>query len=177
MGLATALIIALLGPRSGGSANPARQLGPALMSGNTTHLWIYLLAPVTRRARRRRHLAHARRAHPPGGVSAMPFAPLPTHTPTAQPQPRAAMHGVAVSGRCDRQADHAWPGPSGSSVRRAGWGCRQRLRSGEMGSPRTAVPMSSPVRAGTCRPVSLREGLPGRAEAGVVDGHGGASVT
>ncbi|MER5370531.1 aquaporin [Streptomyces sp. NPDC002722] len=46
MGLATALIIALLGPRSGGSANPARQLGPALMSGNTTHLWIYLLAPV-----------------------------------------------------------------------------------------------------------------------------------
>ncbi|RPK61136.1 MULTISPECIES: aquaporin [unclassified Streptomyces] len=46
MGLATALIIALLGPRSGGSANPARQLGPALTSGNTTHLWIYPLAPV-----------------------------------------------------------------------------------------------------------------------------------
>ncbi|MFI8817707.1 MULTISPECIES: MIP/aquaporin family protein [unclassified Streptomyces] len=46
VGLATALIIALLGPRSGGSANPARQLGPALLSGNTTHLWIYLLAPV-----------------------------------------------------------------------------------------------------------------------------------
>lgn len=43
-------------------------------------------------------------------------------------------------------------------------------------NPRTAVPMS-PVRAGTCRPVSLREGLSGRAEAGVVDGHGGASVT
>lgn len=64
----------------------------------------------------------------------------------------------------------------GSSVRPAGRGCRQRLRSGEMGSPRTALPMS-PVRAGTCRPVSLREGLPGRAEAGVVDGHGGAPVT
>ncbi|MFJ8856040.1 MIP/aquaporin family protein [Streptomyces sp. NPDC102437] len=46
VGLATALIIASLGPRSGGSANPARQLGPALLSGNTTHLWIYLLAPV-----------------------------------------------------------------------------------------------------------------------------------
>ncbi|MFF1916759.1 MIP/aquaporin family protein [Streptomyces sp. NPDC058239] len=46
VGLATALIIALLGPRSGGSANPVRQLGPALLSGNTTHLWIYLLAPV-----------------------------------------------------------------------------------------------------------------------------------
>ncbi|MFD7624107.1 MIP/aquaporin family protein [Streptomyces sp. NPDC059802] len=46
VGLATALIIALLGPRSGGSANPARQFGPALLSGNTTHLWIYLLAPL-----------------------------------------------------------------------------------------------------------------------------------
>ncbi|MBD0676688.1 MIP/aquaporin family protein [Streptomyces sp. CBMA156] len=46
VGLATALIIASLGPRSGGSANPARQFGPALLSGNTTDLWIYLLAPV-----------------------------------------------------------------------------------------------------------------------------------
>ncbi|MFJ6622015.1 aquaporin [Kitasatospora sp. NPDC091335] len=33
-------------PRSGGSANPARQFGPALLSGNTTELWIHLLAPV-----------------------------------------------------------------------------------------------------------------------------------
>ncbi|MFE2936706.1 aquaporin [Streptomyces sp. NPDC059278] len=46
MGLATALIIALLGPCSGGSANPARQLGLALLSGSTAHLWIFLLAPV-----------------------------------------------------------------------------------------------------------------------------------
>ncbi|GCD95854.1 glycerol uptake facilitator protein [Embleya hyalina] len=46
VGLATALIIASLGSRSGGSANPARQFGPALLSGNTTHLWIYLFAPV-----------------------------------------------------------------------------------------------------------------------------------
>ncbi|GAA1392233.1 hypothetical protein GCM10009639_23370 [Kitasatospora putterlickiae] len=46
VGLATALIIASLGTRSGGSANPARQFGPALLSGNTAHLWIYLLAPV-----------------------------------------------------------------------------------------------------------------------------------
>lgn len=38
--------IASLGLRSGGSANPARQFGPALLSGNTTRLWIYLLAPV-----------------------------------------------------------------------------------------------------------------------------------
>ncbi|MFE5767961.1 MIP/aquaporin family protein [Streptomyces sp. NPDC056485] len=39
-------IIAVLGPLSGGAANPARQFGPALMSGTTTGLWIYLLAPA-----------------------------------------------------------------------------------------------------------------------------------
>ncbi|WP_328619078.1 MIP/aquaporin family protein [Streptomyces sp. NBC_00354] len=39
-------IIAVLGPLSGGSANPARQFGPALMSGTTAGLWIYLVAPA-----------------------------------------------------------------------------------------------------------------------------------
>jgi glycerol uptake facilitator-like aquaporin len=39
-------IIALLGPLSGGSANPARQWGPALVSAQGTDLWIYLVAPV-----------------------------------------------------------------------------------------------------------------------------------
>ncbi|MGW1410107.1 aquaporin [Streptomyces sp. NPDC002403] len=46
VGLATAVIIATFGPLSGGSANPARQFGPALLAQDTTHLWIYLLAPV-----------------------------------------------------------------------------------------------------------------------------------
>ncbi|WP_063797188.1 MULTISPECIES: MIP/aquaporin family protein [Streptomyces] len=46
IGLAVALVIALLGPRSGGSANPARQFGPAALTGQTTDLWIYLIAPV-----------------------------------------------------------------------------------------------------------------------------------
>ncbi|WP_223182921.1 MULTISPECIES: aquaporin [unclassified Streptomyces] len=46
VGLATAVIIATLGPLSGGSADPARQFGPALLARDTTHLWIYLLAPV-----------------------------------------------------------------------------------------------------------------------------------
>lgn len=46
IGLFVALVIALLGPRSGGSINPARQFGPAALSGQTADLWIYLVAPV-----------------------------------------------------------------------------------------------------------------------------------
>lgn len=34
------------GPISGASMNPARSLGPALMSGRLMELWIYLIAPV-----------------------------------------------------------------------------------------------------------------------------------
>jgi aquaporin Z len=34
------------GPITGASMNPARSLAPALVSGQTQHLWIYLLAPV-----------------------------------------------------------------------------------------------------------------------------------
>jgi glycerol uptake facilitator protein/aquaporin Z len=46
IGLSVGLVIAFLGPLSGGSINPARQLGPAVLSGQVTDLWIYLIAPV-----------------------------------------------------------------------------------------------------------------------------------
>ena len=34
------------GPISGASMNPARSMAPAIISGHTEHLWIYLSAPV-----------------------------------------------------------------------------------------------------------------------------------
>ncbi|MFJ7328713.1 MIP/aquaporin family protein [Streptomyces cyaneofuscatus] len=46
VGLVTALVISVLGPLSGGSANPARQFGPALLSGEAGQLWVYVAGPV-----------------------------------------------------------------------------------------------------------------------------------
>jgi glycerol uptake facilitator-like aquaporin len=46
VGVLTAIAIALLGTSTGGSLNPARQFGPAAVSGQTHFLWVYLLAPM-----------------------------------------------------------------------------------------------------------------------------------
>jgi glycerol uptake facilitator-like aquaporin len=43
---ATAVIVGVLGPLSGGATNPARQFGPALLSGAHGYLAVYLIAPV-----------------------------------------------------------------------------------------------------------------------------------
>ncbi|XP_071726962.1 probable aquaporin NIP7-1 [Rutidosis leptorrhynchoides] len=44
--VAIALGVLITGPISGGSMNPARSLGPAIVSFNFNGLWIYLTAPV-----------------------------------------------------------------------------------------------------------------------------------
>ena len=35
------------GPLTGASLNPARSLGPAIVSGNLDYIWLYILAPLT----------------------------------------------------------------------------------------------------------------------------------
>ncbi|MFJ5263364.1 aquaporin [Streptomyces sp. NPDC088387] len=46
IGVGVGLSIALLASVSGASINPSRQFGPALLSGVTGELWIYLLVPI-----------------------------------------------------------------------------------------------------------------------------------
>jgi glycerol uptake facilitator-like aquaporin len=46
IGGAIALASLVGGPVSGASLNPARSLGPALVSGQLGSLWIYLTAPL-----------------------------------------------------------------------------------------------------------------------------------
>jgi MIP family channel proteins len=46
IGGTVALEALFAGPISGASMNPARSLAPALFSGQLSHLWIYLIAPI-----------------------------------------------------------------------------------------------------------------------------------
>lgn len=46
VGFLVGLAIVLLGAITGGCANPARQFGPALVSGQWKFLWVYLTAPM-----------------------------------------------------------------------------------------------------------------------------------
>jgi len=46
VGGAIGIAIAVLGTSTGGSVNPARQFGPATLSGQTNFLCVYLLAPM-----------------------------------------------------------------------------------------------------------------------------------
>ncbi|AMV24309.1 Aquaporin Z 2 [Gemmata sp. SH-PL17] len=46
VGAVIALEALFAGPISGASMNPARSLAPALVSGSTEHLWVYIAAPL-----------------------------------------------------------------------------------------------------------------------------------
>lgn len=46
VGMTVMLEAMFAGPITGASMNPARSLAPALASGNLTHLWIYIVAPI-----------------------------------------------------------------------------------------------------------------------------------
>ncbi|KAF8016940.1 hypothetical protein BT93_H2208 [Corymbia citriodora subsp. variegata] len=47
LGIGIALTVVITGPVSGASMNPARSLGPAILSRDFESIWIYITAPVT----------------------------------------------------------------------------------------------------------------------------------
>ena len=46
IGLTVLLMALFAGPICGASMNPARSIAPAVVSGHTEHLWIYIVAPI-----------------------------------------------------------------------------------------------------------------------------------
>ncbi|XMB85888.1 MIP/aquaporin family protein [Mycoplasmatota bacterium WC44] len=46
IGFTIAIGVLIIGPVSGASFNPARSIGPAIISGNLNYLWIYIVGPI-----------------------------------------------------------------------------------------------------------------------------------
>lgn len=85
IGLSVGLVIATLGPLSGGSVNPARQFGPAVLSGQTTDFVSYMVAPVLGAA-----LGAGLRRLPLRRRGRVPTAAAPDAPRVAPPAPRPA---------------------------------------------------------------------------------------
>ncbi|MEV7369100.1 MIP/aquaporin family protein [Streptomyces sp. NPDC004279] len=111
IGLSVGVVIATLGPLSGGSVNPARQLGPAAFSGQTTDLAIYLVGPIIGAvlgAGAHRLLVRARSARTPG-----PSGKRSRHTATAAAmEPSVPTYSRFAPPRLHRQPDHRRRGAS-----------------------------------------------------------------
>lgn len=117
VGLLVGGAIAGLGTFSGGSDNPARQFGPALNSGQTRFLWVYLLAPMLAAAL----AAPARRAiHPARQVTTRRLC-RPTAEPHGQAQPVHRTYRTSPASGGDLDSD----GPD-TRPRRRSRPCRRR---------------------------------------------------
>jgi glycerol uptake facilitator-like aquaporin len=97
VGLLVGGAIAGLGTFSGGSDNPARQFGPALNSGETRFLWVYLLAPMLAAAlaaavRRAIHPARQVTTQRLCGPEARPHSPAQPGHRTSRASWRRAAH-------------------------------------------------------------------------------------
>ncbi|MDP8925493.1 MAG: aquaporin [Actinomycetota bacterium] len=55
-GFALACGVFIAGPVTGGSLNPARTLGPMIVAGQFTAVWVYIVGPNIQRRTRRRSL-------------------------------------------------------------------------------------------------------------------------
>ena len=64
VGFSIGLGIATLGTQTSGSLNPARQFGPAVVSGHTAELWVFLIAPIVGAELAARLLLASRRRGP-----------------------------------------------------------------------------------------------------------------
>ena len=72
------------GPVSGASMNPARSLGPALVAGDLTAIWIYLVGPVLGAVGAALVYRYLRGEPSPSEVVPEDLAP----TPSSSPRPR-----------------------------------------------------------------------------------------
>ena len=106
IGAALGFLVMVMGPLTGGSFNPARWFGPALVSNEFADAWVYVLAPDRRRRAGRRFLPLRDRAgQRPGaggcgrGRAARPGAPCRRRAPAAPGAPGLERRPEAVSAR------------------------------------------------------------------------------